>query len=375
MAKDYYDILGVDKKATDDEIKSAYRQLAKKYHPDLNKDNPDAANKFKEVNEAYSVLSDSQKRANYDQFGSAEGNPFGGGGFGGGFSGGFGGFGGFDDLFGNIFSGFGGGRRTPAERVGDDIELSLKLSFNESAFGVTKEITYSRVEACEHCKGTGAKNGTEFTTCSACGGAGRVRYQQNTFMGTVINESACRTCGGTGKQIKERCEHCQGKGNVKKSVTVPVKIPAGIDDGQTLTIRGRGNVDKGGSGDLVLYVSVAEHPMLKRDGVNLLIDLYIPYIDSILGTTVKVPIVDGTYDLVIPALTQSGTVFRIKGKGMKSLKNNSHGDVLVTLKAEVPKSLDKQTKEALNKLRESQSTSSYVKSSDYLNKLNKLNKN
>ena len=382
MAKNYYDVLGVSKSATDEEIKSAYRKLAKKYHPDLNKDNPDATAKFKEVNEAYEVLGDKTKRSNYDTYGSADGNPFGGnggaGGFGGfgnggGFSGNFGGFEDLGDIFSGFFggSGFGGSSRR-SEMVGSDINLRMDLSFDEAVFGTKTNVTVLRTTVCHDCNGTGAKNGTEYTTCSACGGRGKVRYQQNTIFGTMTSESACSTCGGTGKQIKEKCSCCGGKGFVKQNTTIEIEIPAGVDNGQVLTVPNKGNEAKGGCGNLRIELNVASHPMLRREGADLYADVYVPYIDCILGCDIDVPIVKGTYKLTIPPLTSSGTLFRLKGKGVKKLRSNSSGDVLITIKSEVPKSLDKQTKELLNKIKDSTNASAYPKSKDCTSKIEKL---
>ena len=374
MAKDYYDILGVSKDASEDEIKSAYRKLAKKYHPDLNKDNPDATAKFKEVNEAYEILGDAKKRSNYDQFGSADGNPFGAGGQGfSGFGGDFeGGFGGFSDIFSNIFGGgFGGGSRR-SEPVGTDIGMRLTLSFEEAVFGVKKTIQVLRTTLCNDCNGTGAKNGTEYTTCSACGGKGKVRYQQSTFLGTVINETTCSSCGGTGKQIKEKCNCCNGKGYKKENATIEVNVPAGVDNGQILSVPNKGNEAKGGCGDLRIELNVTPHAMLKRDGADLYLEVYVPYVDCLLGSEITVPLVKGTYKLTIPPLTQSGTLFRLKGKGIKRLHGSTNGDIIVTVKSEVPKSLDKKTKEMLKEIKEQTSSSSYPKAKDYENKISKL---
>ena len=375
MAKDYYDILGVSKDASEDEIKSAYRKLAKKYHPDLNKDNPDATAKFKEVNEAYEVLGDAKKRSNYDQYGSAEGNPFSGGqgfgGFGGaeGFEGGFGGFG---DIFSNIFGGGFGGSVRRSEPVGSDIGARMNLTFEEAAFGVKKTVTVQRTVLCKDCNGTGAKNGTEYTTCSVCGGKGKVRYQQSTFLGTVINESICSACGGSGKQVKEKCSCCNGKGYKKENTTIEVNVPAGIDNGQILTLPNKGNEAKGGCGDLRIELTVSPHPMLKRDGADLYLEVFVPYVDCLLGTDIMVPLVKGVYKLTIPALTQSGTIFRLKGKGIKRLRGNTNGDIIITVKSEVPKSLDKKTKEMLKDIKEQTSSSSYPKSKDYESKISKI---
>ena len=366
---DYYEVLGVKRGATDDEIKSSYRKLAKKYHPDLHPNDVEAANKFKEINEAYSVLSDSQKRANYDQFGSAEGNPFSGAGGAGGFSG----FGGFEDIFGNIFSGF--GRSRQEVYVGEDIETSIRLTFKEAAFGVEKTLNINKISTCAHCRGTGAKNGTEFTTCSSCRGTGRVRIQQNTIFGTMINEQACSQCGGSGKQIKERCAECGGKGVTKGSTQVKVKVPAGIGDKQTMTMRGQGNAPRKGSGqngDLIIHVTVAEHPILVRNGFDLNMDLNLPFTDVMLGTEVKIPLVEGYYNLTIPALTQTGTIFKIKGKGIKKLNKDAYGDLFVTLKVEFPKNIDKKTKELIEQLKEKLPLSDFSKSKNLKEKIEKL---
>ena len=364
--KDYYSILGVDKSASDDEIKSAYRRLAKKYHPDLNK-TEEAANKFKEINEAYEVLGDSKKRANYDQFGSAEGNPFGGAGAQG-FGDFFGGNGGFSDIFSDFFSAFGGGGQTRGQERGQDINIAMNLTFEEAAFGCEKVVTLGKLEKCSSCNGTGAKNGTEFTTCSECGGTGRVRYQQNTFLGTTIREAACPKCNGMGKIIKEKCADCGGKGYQKINKTITIKFPAGIDDGQTLRIRGEGNaaIRSGVNGDLNVKVSLLPHKVLIRKGSDLYMDLYVPFTTALLGGKVDVPILGGKYSLNIPSLTASGTVMRIKNKGVKILNRDSYGDLLVTVKAECPKKLDKDLKAKLEEIAGSLNDSDYTKYSNFL---------
>lgn len=375
--KDYYEVLGVDKKASADEIKSAYRKLAKKYHPDLNKDNKDAAEKFKEVNEAYEVLGDEKKRANYDQYGNAEGQPnfsdfFGGNGGGfssGNFSGG--GFGGFGDIFGDIFSAFGGGRSSSAVEQGDDIDVAINLTFEEAAFGVTKEIVIPKIESCPDCSGTGAKNGKEFTTCQTCKGSGRVRYTQNTLFGTTIQEGVCKDCNGTGRIIKEKCSTCGGKGYKKVQKTVRVNVPAGIDNGQTITMRGAGNapVRKGVNGDLHIYVRVTPHKLLVRNGYDLQLEVNIPYTLALLGGKIQIPTLNGMYDLEIKECTNSGTVMRLKNKGIKMLNRDAYGDLLVTIKTEPPKSLDKKTKELLKQITEINSVNNYPKYKNYLDKI------
>ena len=368
MAKDYYKILGVDKNASEDEIKSAYRKLAKKYHPDLNKDNPDAAEKFKEVGEAYEVLGDATKRKNYDQFGSADGPQFSGfGGGQGGFGGGFDFSGDFGDIFGDIFSAFGGRSQTKAYR-GEDINLSLNVTLKEACLGTTKNIVVNKIEACPNCNGTGAKNGKEFSTCPDCRGAGRVRYQQNTIFGTTIREGECRTCGGTGKIIKEKCSACGGKGYARVQKTVQVKVPAGIDDEQILRMSGQGNAPlrQGTNGDLNIKINLVPDKLLTRKGNDLYIDVYVPFTTLILGGEVIVPTLEGEFNLEIKELTQSGTVMRIKGKGAKILRKEQRGDLLVTLKAESPKSLDKKTKDILKTIQDNISISSYPKYKKYM---------
>lgn len=365
--KDYYETLGVDKNASEDEIKSAYRRLAKKYHPDINKTD-EAAEKFKDINEAYECLSDPKKRSNYDQFGSAEGNPFGGG-QGGGFGDFFGGGGGFSDIFSDIFSAFGGGRGEARGQVrGQDINIAVNLEFEEACFGCEKNITINKTDKCSSCNGTGAKNGSEFTTCRDCNGSGRVRFQQNTLFGTTIREGACPKCNGSGKIIKEKCNDCNGKGEKKTTKTIKVKFPAGIDNGQTLRMRGEGNVPGGNgiAGDLNIKVSVKPHKLLVRKENDLYLELYVPFTTTLLGGKVEIPTLQGNYTLNIPELTASGTIMRIKNKGVKALNRDYYGDLLVTVKAEVPKNLDKQTKKQLQELAEKIGDNSYTKYNNFL---------
>lgn len=365
--KDYYGVLGVDKSASDDEIKSAYRRLAKKYHPDINKTD-EAAEKFKDINEAYECLSDPKKRSNYDQFGTAEGNPFGGqgGGFGDFFGGGGGG--GFGDFFSDIFSAFGGGRgEARTQSRGQDINIAVTLEFEEACFGCEKNITLNKTDKCSTCNGTGAKNGKEFTTCRDCNGSGRVRFQQNTLFGTTIREAGCPKCNGTGKIIKEKCPDCNGKGEKKTTKTVKVKFPAGIDNGQTLRMRGEGNAPSGQGvyGDLNIKVSVKPHKLLVRKENDLYLELYLPFTTTLLGGKVEIPTLNGNYTLNVPELTASGTVMRIKNKGVKALNRDYYGDLLVTIKAEVPKNLDKQTKKKLQELADDIGENSYTKYNNF----------
>lgn len=369
--KDYYETLGVDKNASADEIKSAYRKLAKKYHPDINKA-PEAQAKFKEINEAYEVLGDEKKKSNYDQFGSAEGaggmnfeDIFGG-------AGGFSSAGGFGDIFGDIFGAFTGGssaRRSKIMERGEDINLQITISFEDAINGATKEIPVSKIEKCAECDGTGAKNGSAFDTCSECGGSGRVRYTQNTFFGTTIREGICKKCNGTGKIIRDKCSACGGKGYEKVKKVVSLKIPAGIDNGQVLRMAGQGNapIRDGINGDLNIKIVVIPHKILVRKEHDIYLDLWLPYTTLILGDKVTIPTISGNYELTIPELTQAGTVMRLKNKGVKFLNREAYGDMLVTIKAEFPKTLDRKTKETLKTLQSSTSENSFPKSKNLKN--------
>ncbi len=375
--KDYYKILGVEKNASQDEIKSAYRKLAKQYHPDLHPNDDECAQKFKEVNEAYEVLGDSNKRASYDQYGSANpneffggGNPFGGGGFSGGAN-----FGGFEDLFDMFSSSFGGGRRQSSVQVpGEDINIAMNLSFKEAVFGCEKTIKINRLEKCEHCSGTGAKDGKEYTTCPDCRGSGQVRTVQNSIFGQVQTVGPCKTCNGTGRIIKVKCPDCMGRGSVKKAQEIKVKIPAGIDNNQVITMRGKGNasIKNGPNGDLTISITVTPHPILVRDGFNLLLDLPIPFTTAYLGGKVTIPLADGTFDLDIPALTQPNTIMRLKNKGVKVLQRDSYGDLIVTIRVEMPKEASRKDKEAMEQLSQNMSVSAFKKTKAYQDKLAKL---
>jgi molecular chaperone DnaJ len=375
--KDYYKILGVDKNASQDEIKSAYRKLAKQYHPDLHPNDDDCAQKFKEVNEAYEVLGDSNKRASYDQYGSANpndffggGNPFGSGGFSGGAS-----FGGFEDLF-DMFSSFGGGgkRQSTVQVPGEDIDLAINLSFKEAVFGCEKVIKINRLEKCEHCSGTGAKDGKEYSTCPDCHGSGQVRMVQNSIFGQVQTVGPCKTCNATGRIIKVRCPDCMGRGSVKKAQEIKVKIPAGIDNNQVITMRGKGNasIKNGPNGDLTISITVTPHPILVRDGFNLLLDLPIPFTTAYLGGKVTIPLADGTFDLDIPALTQPNTIMRLKNKGIKMLQRDGFGDLIVTIKVEMPKEASRKDREAMEQLSKNMSASVFKRTKAYQDKLAKL---
>ena len=346
--KDYYATLGVDKSASSDEIKKAYRQLAKKYHPDMNKDDESAAQKFKEVNEAYQVLSDDKKRAQYDQFGSAafDGSA-GGAGYGGGF-GGFEGFGGFGDIFDSFFGGGRTAQRNGPMR-GGDVDVSVKISFEEAAFGVKRDISISRQENCETCGGSGAKPGSSTKTCPTCGGSGQIRRQQQSLFGSVMNVTTCPTCHGEGHIVEDPCDHCRGTGRVLRTRTISVNIPAGIDDGQIITLTGQGDAGQKGcpSGDVHVYITVKPHKTFKRDGVNLYMDMPLSFGQAALGCELEVPTLDGKVKYTIPSGTQPGTVFRLRDKGIKYLRQDRHGDLYVKMNVVVPRKLTERQKELI----------------------------
>lgn len=358
-AKNYYEILGVEKTATADELKLAYRKLAKKYHPDMyvsasEQEKKDAEAKFKDINHAYEVLSDPQKRAAYDTYGDENG-PQAGAGFGG-FSGGAGGFGfDMDDIFSSIFSGFGGGssraQRANAPQRGQDILVGVNLTFEEAAFGTQKTVSVKRVENCPDCKGTGAKDGTAFKVCSQCKGSGRVTMTQRTPFGQVSTQGVCPTCHGTGKIITDKCTSCGGVGRFEKVREVKVNIPAGIDSGQRVRYDNEGHAGSNGGekGGLYVEVRVAPHKLFSRNGFDVLLEVPISIVDATLGTTIEVPTLYGNKEIKIPEGTQSGTVFTIKNYGIKKLKGTGKGDMFVKVVVEVPKSVSKEQKEFLKR--------------------------
>ncbi len=376
MAKNYYETLGVEKSASADEIKSAYRKLAKKYHPDLNPNNAEAASKFKEINEAYEVLSDSQKKANYDQYGSTGPKDFfrsSGGSSQGGFSGFSGGFGGFEDIFNMFSSGFGGAERSSGVQ-GNTLTTTITLSFEEAAFGVKKSIRLVRTESCSHCGGTGAKSGTAYSTCTDCGGSGQVRYTQDTLFGRVVNVGPCKKCNGTGKIIKEKCEFCNGKGVARKNSSITVDIPAGIDDGQVMTLHGYGDagIRGGANGDLQILVRVQAHKILERDGFDIHLDLPLPFSTAILGGKVVIPSLEGKLELTIPANTQTGTILKLRGKGIKNLNRAGKGDMFVKVNVELPKVTDRKTIDKVRMFAQEFNDNDYADFKDYQNKLKSL---
>lgn len=347
MAKDYYQILGVSKNATQDEIKKAYRAQVKKYHPDLHPGDEAAAEKFKELNEAHEVLSDEKKRKNYDTFGDPNGNM---GGFGGG-AGGFGGFGGFEDIFGDIFGGFGGSRaRRQTKTKGEDIQVELTLSFLDAAKGCRREIIYTRNEPCSSCKSTGAKNGTAYKTCEKCGGTGQIEYTTSNGFFRSVQVRACDECKGTGKKIIETCGECNGRGYVKKTTKLTVEIPAGADTGSYIRKAGFGEASKNGgpAGDLIIVMKVEASKIFKRKNFDLYVEVPISFKTAALGGKVKVPLIDDTIDYTIPEGTQSGKVFYVRGKGIKSVRGT--GDLYVVVTVEVPSKLTKAQKKILEDL-------------------------
>lgn len=359
--RDYYEVLGVQKGCSEDELKKAYRKMAKKYHPDLHPDDKESEAKFKEANEAYEILSDPQKRSRYDQFGHAGVDPSFGGGAGGAYgSGGFG----FDmgDI-GDIFEGFFGGgfggssrRQNPnAPRRGADIRIQVAISFFEACKGVNKTVSVNRSEVCHDCHGSGAENGIAQKSCPDCNGTGQVRYQQRTPFGVINSQRSCDRCQGKGKIIEKACPKCSGRGFVNNSKTVEIKIPAGIDDGQTLSVRGQGNagVNGGPSGDLLVLIAVRPDPLFKRKGYDIYCEMPISYYQAVTGDELTVPTIDGNAIYDLPEGTQPGTTFRLRGKGVQRLNGRGRGDQFVTVTIDVPKNLSKTQKEKLKAFEDS----------------------
>ena len=342
--KNYYEILGVDRKASDADIKAAYRKLVKQYHPDLHPGDANAAAKFKEVNEAHETLSDPQKRAAYDYELEHPGMRGGAGGFGGA---GFSGFGGFGDIFNEFFSGFGGGSANAAPRQGEDITREVVLSFLDAAKGCTKEVRYVRNEPCKTCGGTGAKNGTAFKTCDKCKGTGQVRYAQDTLFGRTIRMAVCDACGGTGKKITEMCPDCKGKGYTRKETVVTLNIPAGADTNSYIRKKGYGHAAPNGgeAGDLIVVFRVEPHKFFKRKDKDLYIELPVSFATAALGGKVLVPGLDEPFEYLIPEGTQSGTVFCVRGKGLKTRLGT--GNMYITVSVEIPAKLTREQKSAL----------------------------
>ncbi len=342
--RDYYEVLGVSKGATKDEVKKAYRKLSKKYHPDINKE-PDAADKFKEVKEAYETLTDDNKRAHYDQFGHTDPNQ-GFGGFGGqDFGGGFG----FEDIFSSIFGG-GTRRRDPnAPRQGADLQYTMTLDFEEAVFGKEVDIEIPREEECNTCFGSGAKPGTKPSTCSHCNGSGQLNVEQNTPFGRIVNRRVCNYCNGTGKKIEHKCSTCGGTGKVKKRKKIHVKIPAGVDDGQQLRVSAQGEpgINGGPAGDLYVVFHVNNHEFFERDGDDIYCEMPLTFAQAALGDEVEVPTLHGKVKLKIPSGTQTGTKFRLRGKGVPNVRGYGQGDQHIHVRVITPTKLTEKQKQLI----------------------------
>lgn len=370
--RDYYDVLGVQKGASDAEIKKAYRGLAKKYHPDMNPGNAEAEAKFKEANEAYEVLSDSDKRAKYDQYGHAAFDPTAGAG-----TGGFGGFGGFDvdlgDIFGSFFGGgFGGGsrqQRRNAPQRGDDIETSITISFEEAVFGCKKEIKYTRMKKCSGCNGTGSADGKS-ETCPTCHGSGQRRVMQNLGGMQFQSTTTCDTCRGTGKYIKTPCQKCRGNGFEKEQKSITINIPAGIDHGKGLVIRGGGNdgINGGPTGDVVVMIGVRKSSTFQRDGYDLYCEIPITISEATLGAEIDVPTLEGTEKYTIPDGTQTGTTFTLRNKGVPMVNSNRRGDLIFRVNVEIPRGLTQKQKDLLRAFADECGESNYVKKNSFFKK-------
>ncbi len=377
--RDYYEVLGVEKTASDDEIKKAYRKMAKKYHPDLNPGDKDAEAKFKEVGEAYEILSDKQKRACYDQFGHAGVDPSYGGG-----QGGYeryqqynhGDFGDFGDIFGDIFSGFGFGGATKTRNPngpirGNDTQVHIQLSFMEAAKGCKKEIPIQRLERCADCGGSGAKSGTQPETCPECGGSGQVRVQQRSPFGVIQTVKTCSRCGGKGRIVKDPCKACNGMGKIRHNRKITVDIPAGINDGQTFVVRGQGDDGSNGgpTGDLNITVAVKEDPIFQRDNFDVWVDIPITYTQAVLGDEITVPTIDGKVSYTVPEGTQPGTTFRLRNKGITYVNGKGRGDEYVRVNIEVPTNLSSKQKDMLRDFESSTGEKNYAKRKNFFDKI------
>ena len=371
--RDYYEVLGRSKGASEDEIKKAYKKLARKYHPDMNPGDKEAEEKFKEVNEANEVLSDPQKKARYDQFGFAGVDPsYGAGGPGWGDGAAGFDFGDLGDIFGSFFGGgFGGGRRNPnAPQRGESIRMSITVDFVEAAFGCEKEVTLERSEICDTCRGSGSAPGTTPEVCPDCHGTGTVTQAPRTPVGVMQSQVPCGKCRGKGRIIHQPCPDCRGSGQLKKRKTIKVDIPAGIDNGQTISLRGQGHAGKNGGpkGDLLLTVLVRPHELFRREGTAVFCEAPITFAQAVLGAELEIPTIDGKVKYAIPEGTQSGTVFRLKGKGIPVLNGRGRGDQYVTVSIETPKGLNREQKEALKKFSETLGENNYEKRKSFFGK-------
>ncbi|MBE6702841.1 MAG: molecular chaperone DnaJ [Ruminococcaceae bacterium] len=374
--RDYYEVLGVDKGADEATIKKAYRSLAKKYHPDLHPGDAEAEKNFKEVNEAYDVLSDGDKRAKYDQYGHAAFDPAAGAGTGG--FGGFGGFGDFGDIFSSFFGGgFGGGaQRRNGPMRGDDIGARVSISFEEAAFGVKKEISYNRICRCPDCAGSGAAKGTTAETCGRCRGTGQMTVTQRLGGMQFNSQTTCDTCRGKGKIVKNPCNNCRGTGFIRITKKLEVSIPAGIDDGERIALRGQGNDGRNGgpAGDLILQVMVKPHAIFERDGYNIYCEVPIPVTDAILGAEIEIPTLEGTEKYSIPEGTQPGTRFTMRGKGIPHVNSSRRGDLIFVVNVEIPRSLSSKQKEHIRAFAGDCKESNYGKKSGFFKRIfEKLN--
>lgn len=372
--RDYYEVLGVAKGASDDELKKAYRRLAKQYHPDLHPNDKEAEEKFKEINEAYDVLKDPDKRARYDQFGFSGVDPNFGGGAGGDPFGGSG----FDvsDIFDSFFGGFGGGRRSNpnAPRRGTDIETTVVISFEEAAKGCRKEVTFQQIETCDECHGSGAAAGSSPTTCPQCHGTGQIHINQRTPFGMMQTARTCDRCGGKGKIIENPCKKCGGTGRVRRHRTIEINIPAGIDDERILNVSGKGNVGLNGgpNGDLHVYVNIRPHELFERRGNDVWCEMPVTFVQACLGAEVTVPTLDGKVRYTIHEGTQPGDVFKLKGKGIPILGGRGRGDQYVQITIEVPKNLNQKQKEALRAFDELTDEKNYQKNKKFFSRLKEL---
>ncbi len=379
--RDFYEVLGISKGASDEEIKKAYRKMAKKYHPDLNKGDAQAEQMFKDVNEAYSILSDPQKKDRYDRYGHAGVDPnYGAGGAGGGF-GGFGGmdFGDVSDIFSSFFGGgFGGSSsRRNAPIQGEDREVRVNLTFEEAVFGCSKDIKFNRIEKCDDCEGTGAAKGTKPETCSNCSGTGQVRVQQRTPFGVMQTQRPCDKCSGKGKTIKIPCSKCSGNGYVRKQKNFSVNIPAGIDNRQSITLRGQGDAGRNGgpNGDLYVTVSVAKHSIFSREGMNIYFDAPITFAEAALGAKINIPTLEGTEEYIIPEGTQPGTVFTLKNRGVTEVHGSRRGNLSFRVNVEVPKNLSDKQKEMLKEFAATCSDKNNAQKKSFFDKLKETLKN